>query len=185
MMTDRIWQPPGKSDIDPEKHRVVSMGNREAAGSVCTLGRAFKGDHSWSSIKLISSAELEKYLQFADLTRDVMIVKIQARVSRGQGLGGGDQLSFNADVTVNLVIATVIALKWRRKLYQQEKNACFLLYGPFVVPGDWMRLQALRLLVPLREPPYPGAEAVETTWAGKLVCLVLHKTWWDHHGVCL
>ena len=40
-----------------------------------------------------------------------MIVKIQSHVSRGQGLGGGDQLSFNVDVTVNLVIATVLILK--------------------------------------------------------------------------
>lgn len=60
--------------------------------------------------KLTSLTELGKHLEFADLTRD-MTVKVQAHVPRGQGLGRGVQLSFNAGMTVHLVVVTVLVLQ--------------------------------------------------------------------------
>lgn len=50
-------------------------------------------------------------LQFAHLTRAVVMMRILSHVPRGQGLGRGVQLSFNAGVTVHLVIATVRVLR--------------------------------------------------------------------------
>lgn len=52
-----------------------------------------------------------KVSQFADLTRDVLMMEILSHMPRGQGLGRGVQLSFNAGVTVHLVIATIRVLR--------------------------------------------------------------------------